>query len=174
MRAGLPAINDPDELTFQLGAMKMLRNHLDPEWFGHPALTTMYGLAIVDVLVFVVGLTTGRFSDLKSFAAAIYADTGVVILPGRLVIVAASLGCVWLTYRFNWRQWGNEAGLASAGLIAVSPVFIAWSQVIRSDILGCFFMMLALSAAQRMLQPCHRRRDIVLAALRTAAAMASC
>lgn len=173
LRAGLPGINDPDELTFQLGAIKMLRNHFNPEWFGHPALTTMYGLAIIDMLVFLAGLATGRFTDLKSFAAAIYSDPGLVILPGRLLMVAASLGCVWLVFRFGRRQWGHEAGLVTAGLIAASPVFIAWSQVIRSDIFGCFFMLLALGAAQRMLQPGHRRRDIVWAALWTAAAVAS-
>lgn len=173
LRAGLPAINDPDELTFQLGAMKMLRNHLDPAWFGHPALTTMYGLALTDILVFVAGLASGRFTDLKSFVDAIYSDPGVVILPGRLLMVAASLGCVWLVFRFSNRQWGHGAGLVSAGLIAVSPTFIVWSQVIRSDIIGCFFMLLALGTGQRMLESGFRRRDIVWAALWTAAAVAS-
>ena len=41
LRSGLPAINDPDELMFQLGALKMLSGKtLNPGWFGHPALIT--------------------------------------------------------------------------------------------------------------------------------------
>ena len=38
---GLPALNDPDELMFELGAIRMMRTlSLDPGWFGHPATTT--------------------------------------------------------------------------------------------------------------------------------------
>ena len=42
IRFGLPAMNDQDELIFELGALKMLRGPtLNPGWFGHPATTTM-------------------------------------------------------------------------------------------------------------------------------------
>lgn len=173
LRAGLPSVNDSDELVFQLGALKMLRHKLNPGWFGHPGLMTMYALAITDVAVFLVGLANGRFADIKGFADAIYADPTILILPGRLVMVAASLGCVWLVLQFGRCQWGRKAGLAGAALVAVSPVFVVWSQVIRSDIFACFFMLLALLTAQRMVQRGIRRRDMVLAALWTAAAVAS-
>ncbi|RYE51272.1 MAG: hypothetical protein EOP18_12365, partial [Rhizobiaceae bacterium] len=50
---GLPALNDPDELTFELGAIKMLSGPtLNPGWFGHPATTTMYVLAVLTIAIF--------------------------------------------------------------------------------------------------------------------------
>jgi len=63
-------------------------------------------------------------------------------------------------------------GLAAAALLAVSPIFILWSQVIRSDIVGCFFMMLVLSAAYRLSNHATGR-DRFFAALWTACAIAS-
>lgn len=174
LRAGLPALNDPDELMFQLGALKMLRSGtLNPGWFGHPASTTMDALAITDVVVFFTGHLFGAFANVKAFATAIYADPSIVMLPGRLVMVLASLGTVWLTGRFAARQWGREAGLGAAAILAVSPVFVVWSQVIRSDIFACCFMMLALLAAKEIARGAGRRRDLVLCALWTAAAIAS-
>ena len=174
LRSGLPAINDPDELMFQLGALKMLSGKtLNPGWFGHPALITMYALAVADVLVFLAGQLTGHFADVKAFGAAVYADPAVVMFPGRVIMMLFSLGTVWLAWRFARRQWGNEAGLAAAVILAVSPVFVVWSQVIRSDIVGCFFLLLAMLAAQRITDGRGRRRDLILAALWTACAIAS-
>lgn len=174
LRSGLPAINDPDELMFQLGALKMLSGRtLNPGWFGHPALITMYALAVADVLVFLAGHLTGQFADVKAFGAAVYADPSVVMFPGRVVMMLFSLGTVWLAWRFAKRQWGPEAGLAAAAILAVSPVFVVWSQVIRSDIVGCFFLLLAMLAAQRITDGSGRKRDLIFAALWTACAIAS-
>ena len=174
LRAGLPAINDSDELMFQLGALKMLSGKtLNPGWFGHPALITMDVLAIVDVAVFLAGQLTGQFADVKAFGAAVYSNPSVVMLPGRAAMVAFSLGAVWLARRFAMHHWGPVAGLAAAAILAVSPVFVVWSQVIRSDIVGCFFMLLSMLAAQRITHGRGRWRDIVFAALWTACAIAS-
>ena len=53
---GLPALNDPDELMFELGAIRMMRTpSLDPGWFGHPATTTMELLTLINAGVFGVG-----------------------------------------------------------------------------------------------------------------------
>lgn len=162
---GLPALNDPDELMFELGAVRMLSGGtLNPGWFGHPATTTMYVLAIVDVLVVATGWLVGWFSSIGQFADAIYGDPSWVILPGRVAMALFGAGCVYLTWRLGRDLWGKAAGLVAAALLAVNPVHITWSQVIRSDIMATFFLLLCLIAALRIARE-GRWRDHVLAAL---------
>lgn len=162
---GLPALNDPDELMFELGAVRMLRGPtLNPGWFGHPATTTMYVLALIDVAVFLTGWVLGLFPTIKAFGTAIYADPSWVILPGRIAMTAFALATILLTYRIAARLVNREAGLISATILAVSPVHITYSQIIRSDMMACFFMLLATLSALNIAAH-HRRRDYVLASL---------
>jgi hypothetical protein len=161
---GLPALNDPDELMFELGAIRMLRGHtLNPGWFGHPATTTMYVLAVVNVLVGLGGWICGRFASLEAFGTAVYADPSWIILPGRLAMTAFGLGTILLTYRLAKRLWGEEVALVAAAVLTLSPVHISYSQIIRSDMMACFFMLLAMLAALNIAER-GRWRDHVLAA----------
>jgi hypothetical protein len=145
---GLPALNDPDELMFELGAIRMLRGPtLNPGWFGHPATTTMYVLALVDVATFAAGWTVGRLSSVQGFADAIYADPSWVILPGRIAMALFALGTIFLTWRLAHRLADRRVASIAAVLLAVSPLHVAYSQIIRSDMMACFFMLLCLHAA---------------------------
>ncbi|WP_275228434.1 ArnT family glycosyltransferase [Novosphingobium album (ex Liu et al. 2023)] len=170
---GLPALNDPDEPLFMMTAIDMLARHsLNPQWFGHPGTVTLYGLALVMLLVAVLGIARGRFADASAFAGAVYADPGIVFLPARLFIVASGLACVWLTYRIGRRLWGRRAGLAAALVLAVNPVHITWSQVIRTDMQASAFMLACVLCAIAI----HRQgrlRDIVLAGLFAGLAVAT-
>lgn len=173
IKFGLPALNDPDELTFELGALKMLRGPtLNPGWFGHPATTTMYVLALLTVAVFAIGHLLGAFPTVSSFADAIYADPTWVMLPGRVAMAVFAVATIYLTYRLACELFDRRTGLAAAALLAVSPVHITWSQIIRSDMMACFFMLLGLLAALRIARE-GRWRDYVLAALWLGAAMAT-
>lgn len=173
IRFGLPALNDPDELTFELGALKMLRGPtLDPGWFGHPATTTMYVLAVVTAAVFGGGHLTGRFPSVHAFADAIYADPSWVMLPGRVAMAVFAVATVYLTYRLAREMFGRRTALVAAALLAVDPVHICWSQIIRSDAMACFFMLLSMLAALRIIRT-DRWRDHVLAALWLGAAVAT-
>ena len=162
---GLPALNDPDELMFELGAVRMLRGPtLNPGWFGHPATTTMYVLALIDAIVFLTGWMFGYFPSIKAFGTAIYADPSWVILPGRLAMTVFSLATIVLTYRIATRLANREVGLLSAVILAVSPVYITYSQIIRSDMMACFFMLLAIWGALKIADK-GRARDYLLASL---------
>lgn len=170
---GLPALNDPDELTFELGAVGLLRGPtLNPGWFGHPATTIFYALAILDVLVFLVGWAAGWFASPAVFAKAIYFDPSWVILPGRIMIVLFSLIVIMLTYRLGERLFGTRCGLAAAAFLSLMPVHITWSQVIRADMMACAFMLLSMLAALRVARE-GRRRDTLAAAVWLALAVAS-
>jgi hypothetical protein len=168
---GLPALNDPDELMFELGAVNMLRTHsLDPGWFGHPATITMYLLALVDIAVFLVAHVVGWFASPAEFVSRIYVNPAWVILPGRIVMVGFGVWIVGLTGRLAGRIAGTEAQLAAALLLAISPIHIAWSQVIRSDIVGSAFVVLTVLSALDTMQG---RPKLWRGALWTACATAS-
>lgn len=145
---GLPALTDPDELMFELGAYRMIDGgQLNPEWFGHPATTTMYLLALIDVAVLGLGLASGRFSSLENFAAAIYADPGILVLPHRIAIVLIAVVGIALAYRLATRLFDRPTGLVTAAILAVSPVHITYSQLVRSDMMATVFMLAAMLGA---------------------------
>ncbi|MES2492714.1 MAG: glycosyltransferase family 39 protein [Pseudomonadota bacterium] len=180
---GLPAVNESDELMFELGAMKMLAGKtLNPGWFGHPATTTMYLLAVLDVVVFAAGWLVGAWADVPAFVAAMYHDPGIFMLPHRVAMVLVGLGTILLTARIARRIWhadgdagahaGSLAALGAAALLAVNPVHAAWSQIIRSDGLACMFLLLCINACLDVAQH-GRRRDWLRAAAWLALAIAT-
>lgn len=148
VRFGLPALNDPDELMFEMGALRMLRGPtLNPGWFGHPATTTMYVLALVNVGMLLGVMATGQFASVRAFADAIYADPTWIILPGRLAMIAFGVATIWLTWRLATRLFDTRVATLAAILLAIDPVHVTWSQIIRSDMMACVFMLLCLLAA---------------------------
>lgn len=174
---GLPALNDPDELMFELGAIRMISHHtLNPGWFGHPATTTMYVLAAVNGAVLGVGRLMGWFPSVKAFADAVYLNPGWVILPGRWVMALFGMGSVWGTYRLTNRLFDRPTAWIAALVLAVNPVAVVWAQVVRSDIMASFFMLLALDASVRVAREANStvsRRDLGWGALWLALAIAS-
>jgi hypothetical protein len=165
VRFGLPALNDPDELMFEMGSVRMLSGPtLNPGWFGHPATTTIYLLAVLNALVFAGGWAMGYWPDAKAFADMIYVDPGIAILPGRLAMVAIGLWSIWLTWRLARALAGDRVGLIAAAMMAVNPLHIAYSQVIRSDLMAVCFMLLVSLAALRIARG-GGRRDHLLASV---------
>lgn len=174
---GLPALNDPDELMFELGATRMLTGpSLNPGWFGHPAATTMDLLAVVNAATFGFGWLAGSWADPEAFIAAIYPNPGLVILPGRIAMAVFGLLTIWQVWRLG-RQLdgpvdGQVTGLFAALLLACSPVHVTYSQIIRSDMMGTFFMLMCMGAALRIARE-GRQVDFRWAALWLALAVAS-
>lgn len=145
---GLPALTDQDELMFELGAYRMLDGgQLNPQWFGHPATTTMYLLALIDVAVLGLGFATRRFASVEDFAAAIYTDPGILVLPHRIAIVLVAVAGIALSFRLATHLFDRPTGLATAAILAVSPVHITYSQVVRSDMMATVFMLAGMLGA---------------------------
>jgi hypothetical protein len=162
---GLPALNDPDEPLFVMTALEMLRNHsLNPGWFGHPGTTTLYCLALISFLVGAVGIATGRFADTHALVGAIYADPGIIFLPGRLFIVACGVTCVLLIHRTGARMGDRRLGLLAAFFLAINAVHIEYSQIIRTDVQASVFMLMATLCSIAILRE-GRRRDYLLAGI---------
>ncbi|MFM2301334.1 MAG: hypothetical protein RLZZ84_1070 [Pseudomonadota bacterium] len=162
---GLPAMNDPDELIFELGAVKMLREGtLNPGWFGHPATTTLYLLAAIDVAVFAVGHALGWFPTVQAFGDAIYQDPIWVVLPSRTAMALFGVWCVFLTDRLGERLFDRRVGLVAAALLAISPIHISYSQIVRSDVMATAFLLLMLLASLDFLRT-GKWKSVLTAAL---------
>lgn len=162
---GLPALYDQDEPIFVMAALKMLRGPtLDPGWFGHPGTTTIYALAVVDMLVFAGGWISGRLPDAAAFGRAIYSDPTVIFLPGRFFILACGIATIGLTYVLARRLFGRQVALVAAFVLAISPLHIKYSQIVRTDMHATLFMLLVLLASVGIAQR-GRWRDYVWAAI---------
>lgn len=160
---GLPSLYDPDEPIFVITALKLLRDHtLNPQWFGHPGTTTIYALAVVEATNFLAGHLTGRFPDSAAFARAIYADPSVVLLPARMFVLACGLLCLALTFWMGKRLFGDRVGLLAAALLALDPLHIRYSQIVRTDMHATVFMLLVLLSAIGIVRD-GRTRHYVLA-----------
>lgn len=148
---GLPSLYDPDEPIFMVLALKLLKHQtLNPGWFGHPGTTTIYLVALIDLVVLGGGLALGQFSSVGDFASAAYADPALLFVPTRIAIALFGVGCVWLTYVLGKRLFGPAVGLISASLVALNSLHILWSQVIRTDVMASFFMLVSLLFAVRV------------------------
>jgi len=85
--------------------------------------------------------------------------------------VAFSVGTVALTARLADRLWARAeqpgaarlAAISAAALLAVNPVHMVWSQVIRSDVMGTLFLLLCLVACTDIAER-GRRGDWIRAA----------
>lgn len=145
---GLPSLNDQDELVFEMGAVRLLTTPtLNPKWFGHPGTTTIYGLALVDVCVFLFGHVASWWNGTKEFIEAIYNNPTLVMLPGRAMIVAFGLASIGLTYRLGTRLFSPVVGLIAAIILTVAPLHVTYSQIIRSDMMATVFMLLSVLQA---------------------------
>ncbi len=145
---GLPALYDQDEQMFVMGALRMISGPtLDPGWYGHPGTTTIVSVALMDVLTFAGGWLTGRFPDAEGYARAIYNDPTVAWLPGRVFMLFCGLVVIGLAYRLSERLFDRRVGLVVAALLAVAPLHIKYSQIIRTDMHATVFMLACMIAA---------------------------
>lgn len=162
---GLPAMLDPDEPIFLLLAYRLIKNRtLNPKWFGHPGTTTIYCMALVEIGAFAAGYLTGQFPDSAAFGQAFYRDPSVVFIPARLFIVACGMGSILLTYFLGKRLFGSPAALIAAAALALDPLHIRYSQIIRTDMMASIFVLLVMLAAIEVARR-GRARDYVLAGI---------
>ncbi len=173
VRFGLPSLHDPDEPIFMLKGLELIQQKtLNPRWFGHPGTTTIYLLALVDLLVVSTAVLSGRYADVATFVQAAYGDPGLLFVPARVTMALIATGCAGLTYLIGRRMDGSVAGLAAAALLAFNGLHISWSQVVRTDIHASLFMLLAIFFAWRLAIG-GRWRDLLLAGLFTGFAIAT-
>lgn len=162
---GLPALLDPDEPIFVLLSLRLIKDHtLNPAWFGHPGTTTIYCLALIEIGTFAIGHLFGWFPDAASFGRAIYRDPSMLFLPARAFIVACGMASIVLTYLLAKQLFGIRVALIAAVALAIDPVHIRYSQIIRTDMQASVFILLELLAAVAIVRR-GSLRDYVLAGM---------
>jgi hypothetical protein len=162
---GLPALLDPDEPIFIMTGLKLIRGQtLNPGWFGHPGTTTIYALAVIELATFGAWTASGRFESAKAFGQAIYTDPGIIFLPGRIFILICGLATIVLTMVIARRLFGSRVALIAGLLLAIDPVHIRYSQIIRTDMHATVFVLLEVLAALVIVER-GRTRDYLLAAV---------
>ena len=160
---GLPSLYDPDEPIFVLRALKILRDRdLNPGWFGHPGTTTIYMLSMMYALIYAVGRMLGIFSDAGGFADYIRADSSLLYLSGRLLILVFAIASLYVIFVIGRRIFGRWVGILGAALLAISPVHVHYSQLIRTDVQLGFLALLTVLFSLRISEY-GRWRDYALA-----------
>jgi 4-amino-4-deoxy-L-arabinose transferase-like glycosyltransferase len=138
----LPFIYDTDEPAFVDRAFRILATgDLNPHWFGHPGTFTIYSLALFFGLFGALGLASGHFPDLASIAAAAQSDPSTFYLIGRALILSFALATLVILYLLARRVAGSWVALLATLLLALSPLHVQLSSVIRTDIQQTFLLV---------------------------------
>ncbi len=146
--AGLPGMYDPDEPMFMLRGIELLTQRtLNPGWFGHPGSTTIYSLALIEAVYGLIGIASGQYANVDAFVLAAYHDPTGLVLTARLFIVGCAMICLWLTYDIAKKLFDSRIAIFSLLFLAINPLHIQQSQIIRTDIQATIFMLLALKFA---------------------------
>lgn len=159
---GLPSLNDPDEPLFVVSSLTLIAGKtLNPGWFGHPGTTTIYGLAIIDLLIVAVAMLSGKFANLSEFTTYIYSDPSILFVSGRIFMAICAIITIILTYMVARRLLNERIGLIAAAILTFMPLHIGFSQIIRTDMQASMFMLFALLSTFRIARD-GRWQDYVL------------
>lgn len=168
---GLPTLYDPDEYWFVAIAREMIVDqNPNPRWFGHPGSTSIYLLAAIygglHWMVGALGPTPGSlYAFINQHQAEIY-------LAGRLVSAAFGVATIGMTYAVASRLFQPAIGLAAAAFMALSPLHVTYSRLIRSDVQATFLVLVAFWFALDIVER-GRWRSVLLAGLITGTATAT-
>ncbi|MGD2145183.1 MAG: glycosyltransferase family 39 protein [Anaerolineae bacterium] len=170
---GLPRLYDPDEWHWVGRALRMLHDHdPNPHWFGHPGTTIMYILCMIYVAEFCAGLAVGSYSSAAEFEALYFRDPTLFYLSGRILIVLFGTATILAVYLLARRLGGRATGLLAATVLALSPVHVLYSRLVRGDIVIGLLLLVSLWFCLNVLED-RRWRDYLAAGFVTGLAVAT-
>ena len=151
---GLPYIAYVDEGHVLHPVIQMLRTGgWDPGWYLHPSLTIEAVTLGAHLLRPVYRMARGRslLEDLphdETFYDAL--SPPELILVGRCVVLAASLGLVMAAMALATRMGGSRAGLAAGLLVAICPALVQRSPIVIVDTVSTLLVTAALLGSRRL------------------------
>ncbi len=171
---GLPYVHEWDEPTVMSYVIRMIqRGDLNPNTFIYPSVY-YYLLWPVMYLHYLFLHVQGMLNspwDIGLFHPqappeiyAWYITHPSFYLWGRTLTALLGAATVFLVYRIGKAAYGIPVGLLAAGLLAVSPGAVYYSDTVRVDIPMVFFVTLAVLLGLRVLRG-GDRRDYILAGL---------
>src|SRR5438132_10780736 len=161
---GLPEIEEealPMKQALAMWGWDSGRLTLDPGVAGWPSLSFYIQLALQH-LHFWVGRMFGAFASRDDYFVSYWLDNGPILLVARAAAVVATVGIVWCAARLARRLAGVEAGIVVGGALALSPLLIAYAQMVTPDLWVALFAALAV-ARSVAIQPDGRPADYVSA-----------
>jgi hypothetical protein len=168
LTAGLPYMSYIDEGHVLHHAAYLLAHHTwEPDTYAYPTLPfyLVAGTALAWSPVY-ARLHGQPFLDDLSPTPPEYYDVlepPDLIIIGRLVTLAFSLGVVVVISLLVRRLAGSAAGLFAAWLAALVPALVMRSAIVNINPLVVFFVLAALFFAERARTGEHPRRDAALA-----------
>lgn len=163
IRYGLPMELDPDERVFTDSAVRMVvLRTLDPDWYGAPASTLMLLLAGAYQIYYIFG----DFASYGAFLQSYFSDVTPFFLIGRALSAVIGAACVPVAYLVCRGLGINAFWSVMAGMaIAISPMMIAYSAIVRMDMLQILFTLLFLLVGLRTLSEPNIKRFFSLGLL---------
>lgn len=163
LKFGLPFLYDFDEPTFSDRAYQIVASgDFNPHWFGHPGSLTIYSLAFAYWLFSLIGVAVGWFQSLDDAAREYWYEPSAFFFVGRLVIAAFGMLTVLLTYLVARRIADRWTALLAMAIVAVAPLSVEYSRLIRTDSQVTVLILATLWFAMAVAEQ-GRWRDYVLA-----------
>jgi len=173
IKGDCPVALEADEACYGPGAVEMMRRHsLNPMWFANPASTLYYPLvAYYSVLRLIYG---ANFIDLaKDGIQNCYEHMNLLVLYPRIccgLLVTASLPFIY----WAGRKWlGKYPAMVGTILYAVCPLVVAYGQMLRTDMVSCFFVALGMVLIVKLIEHADRLKYAVMCALVLALGMST-
>jgi 4-amino-4-deoxy-L-arabinose transferase-like glycosyltransferase len=119
--------------ALRLAAQRTLqpRSYIYPPLFSY-LLLAVYGAA------YILGRLTGLVAGAQQFAFLYLTRPGYFALAGRLLSTTLGMLTILIVYRLGRVSFGQKIGLYAAGLMALSPVHVRFSQLATGDALMTF------------------------------------
>jgi hypothetical protein len=168
LTAGLPYMSYVDEGHVLHHATYLLEHHTwEPDNYSYPSLPFYLTAGAILAWSPAYALIHGHplLDDLSPSPPDYYdiLEPPELLVLGRLVTLAFSLGTVLLTGLLVRRLAGPAAGLFAAWLAALVPALVLRSSIVNVNPLVAFFVVAALFFADRARAAGHPRRDAILA-----------
>ncbi|HEV8580013.1 MAG TPA: glycosyltransferase family 39 protein [Thermoanaerobaculia bacterium] len=139
----------------------------EPDTYSYPSLPfyTVAAAAVAYSPVYAALHDRPLRQDLSEDPARYYdiVEPTELMVLGRLITLAFSLGTVVMTGLLAWRVAGPAAGLFAAWLAALVPGLVARSAIVNVNPMACFFVLGALLFAEGARDGSRPRRDAMLA-----------
>lgn len=129
---------DEQTILLALSRMKPKRLQFNPHLFTYGALH-IYSVGAALALGAATGLVTLRSSLLHYLANP--SDMGAMYLAGRLLSVAAFVGCGLMLLRLGRRHAGLEAGAFAAALFLMTPAAVVQAHVLKTHTFWAFLAL---------------------------------
>jgi 4-amino-4-deoxy-L-arabinose transferase-like glycosyltransferase len=145
-----PVWKQPDEQNIVDRALLLGRSGLNPGWFAYPSLF-LYVLFAADGAFYAGGRLLGIFASPEQFAAFYFSHPLVFHLIARGLILACGMASLVVIFRIGCAGWGPGVGLAAAGILAVSPVWVDFSRLAKQDMMMVLLLLVAAYGVLRSL-----------------------